>query len=76
MKISRIEISHHCLPLDPAFRAAWDTRPRTAFSATIVRVYTDDGLVGIGSGDLMLGFADFPAVGMTDLFAERVLARA
>jgi len=57
MKISRIEISHHRLPLDPAFHAAWDTRPRTAFNATIVRVYTDDGLVGIGTGDLMLGFA-------------------
>ena len=29
-----------------------------------------------GVTDLMLGFADFPAVGMTELFAERVLARA
>lgn len=29
-----------------------------------------------GVTDLMLGFADFPEVGMTELFAERVLARA
>ena len=29
-----------------------------------------------GVTDLMLGFADFPDVGMTELFAERVLARA
>jgi alkanesulfonate monooxygenase SsuD/methylene tetrahydromethanopterin reductase-like flavin-dependent oxidoreductase (luciferase family) len=27
-----------------------------------------------GATDLMLGFADFPATGMTELFAERVLA--
>jgi L-alanine-DL-glutamate epimerase-like enolase superfamily enzyme len=56
MKIARIDITHHRLPLDPPFRASWDTRPRTAFDATVVRVVTDDGLVGIGSGDLMLGF--------------------
>src|SRR3546814_10115703 len=46
----------HRLPLDPPFRASWDTRPRTAFDATVVRVVTDEGLVGIGSGDLMVGF--------------------
>jgi alkanesulfonate monooxygenase SsuD/methylene tetrahydromethanopterin reductase-like flavin-dependent oxidoreductase (luciferase family) len=28
---------------------------------------------GAGATDLMLGFADFPATGMTELFAERVL---
>jgi len=27
-----------------------------------------------GVTDLMLGFADFPATGMLELFAERVLA--
>ena len=27
-----------------------------------------------GATDLMLGFADFPATRMTELFAERVLA--
>ena len=57
MKIAGIEISHHRLPLDPPFQAAWDSQPRTRFDATIVRVRTDEGPVGIGSGDLMLGFA-------------------
>jgi L-alanine-DL-glutamate epimerase-like enolase superfamily enzyme len=57
MKISGIEITHHRLPLDPPFEAAWDTRPRTQFQATLVRVRTDEGAEGIGSGDLMLGFA-------------------
>ena len=56
MKIDRIEITRHRLPLDPPFRPSWDTRPRTAFEAAVVRVVTDEGLVGIGSGDLMLGF--------------------
>jgi L-alanine-DL-glutamate epimerase-like enolase superfamily enzyme len=57
MKITNIAVSHHRIPLDPPFHAAWDTRPRTSFQATVVRVETDEGLVGIGSGDLMLGFA-------------------
>ena len=57
--ITRIEISHHQLPLDPPFPAAWDTRPRTQFPATIVQVHDDAGHVGIGSGDAMYGFADF-----------------
>jgi L-alanine-DL-glutamate epimerase-like enolase superfamily enzyme len=57
--ITRIEISHHQLPLDPPFPAAWDTRPRTRFPVTIVRVHDDAGHVGIGSGDAMYGFADY-----------------
>jgi L-alanine-DL-glutamate epimerase-like enolase superfamily enzyme len=56
MKISSIAITHHRLPLEPPFHASWDTRPRTSFDATIVRVETDQGLVGIGSGDTMTGF--------------------
>ena len=56
MKISKISITHHRIPLDPPFNPSWDTRPRTAFTATIVRVETDTGLVGIGSGDEMVGF--------------------
>lgn len=56
MKITGIEISHHRLPLDPAFNPSWDFRPRTHFDATIVRVITDEGLTGIGSGDTMTGF--------------------
>lgn len=57
MKITGIEITHHRLPLDPPFHASWDTKPRTAFDATIVRVTTDEGVTGIGSGDTMAGFA-------------------
>ncbi len=56
-KIERIDITRHRLPLDPPFVASWDSRPRTHFDATIVRVTTDDGHVGVGSGDLMVGFA-------------------
>lgn len=57
MKITGIAISQHRIPLDPPFHAAWDSRPRTGFQSTVVRVETDAGLTGIGSGDLMLGFA-------------------
>lgn len=63
MKIAGIDISHHRLPLDPPLRASWDTRPRAHVDATLVRVTTDTGLVGVGSGDLMVGFA-----GHADLF--------
>ena len=47
------------LPLDPPFYAAWDPVPRRTFEATIVRVETDAGLTGIGSGDTMTGFDDY-----------------
>ena len=57
--IVRIDISHHRLPLDPPFPASWDTRPRTYFPATIVRVTDSDGRVGVGSGDAMYGFEDY-----------------
>ena len=57
MKITGIEITHHRLPLDPPFRPSWDFRPREKFDITIVRVKTDEGLEGIGSGDTMTGFA-------------------
>ena len=56
MKISSIEIYHYRLPLDPPFYAAWDPRPRTSYTATIVRVRAGD-YEGVGSGDAMLGFA-------------------
>ncbi len=58
-EIVAIEITHHQLPLDPAFPASWDPQPRTRFPATIVRVRDDQGCEGIGSGDVMYGFADF-----------------
>ncbi|WOF72974.1 mandelate racemase/muconate lactonizing enzyme family protein [Parvibaculaceae bacterium PLY_AMNH_Bact1] len=54
--IDRIAISHHRVQLTPPFRAAWDGRARHHFDATIVRVFDTDGRMGIGSGDLMLGF--------------------
>lgn len=56
MKIERIDITRHRLDLDPPFAASWDSRPRAAFEASIVRVVTDEGLVGIASGDSMAGF--------------------
>jgi L-alanine-DL-glutamate epimerase-like enolase superfamily enzyme len=55
-KITGIEITTHRLPLDPPFNASWDTQPRKHFDACIVRVHTDDGVTGIGSGDFMVGF--------------------
>lgn len=55
-KIASIQITHHRLPLTPPFNASWDSKPRTHFDATIVRVTTDTGVVGYGSGDLMIGF--------------------
>lgn len=66
MKITRITVEHRDVALDPPFPAAWDPRPRTHFTATLVRVETDAGLVGTGSGDLMLGLD-----GHEDLFIGR-----
>jgi len=56
-RIASIEVSQHRLKFSPPFHASWDTKPRVHFDATIVRVSTDTGLVGFGSGDLMVGFA-------------------
>lgn len=56
MKITAIEIKHYLLPLDPPFKAAWDPSPRKKFASTVVEVHTDEGITGIGSGDLMTGF--------------------
>ncbi len=73
MKITGITVTHHRLAFDPPFQASWDTRPRTHWDATIVRVETDAGLVGIGSGDSMLGFAghEHLFVGRDPLALER-----
>jgi L-alanine-DL-glutamate epimerase-like enolase superfamily enzyme len=73
MRISDITITHHVLPLDPPFRPSWDGRPRTGHPATIVRVSTDEGLTGIGSGDSMLGFAghEHLFIGQDPLALER-----
>ena len=59
MKITAIETQALRLPLDPPFHAAWDPTPRTRFDATIVRVRTDEGVVGIASGDAMTGIEDY-----------------
>ena len=58
-RISRIVVTQHQLPLEPPFPASWDPRPRTRFPATLVRVFDEDGRMGVGSGDVMLGFSDY-----------------
>ena len=58
-EIIEIEITHHQLVLDPPFPASWDPQPRTRFPSTIVRVRDAAGRVGVGSGDVMYGFADY-----------------
>jgi len=62
-RIRSIDITHHRLAFHPPFQASWDTKPRVHLDATLVRVTTNDGLVGYGSGDRMVGFA-----GHEDLF--------
>jgi D-galactarolactone cycloisomerase len=59
VKISAIQTIRLTVPLDPPFPAAWDPIPRTSFGMTLVRVETDEGVVGIGSGDTMDGFGAF-----------------
>src|SRR5258708_31771300 len=73
MKINETAITQHHLRFTPPFHASWDTQPRTQFTATIVRVHTDEGHVGIASGDLMVGFAghEHLFVGQDPLAIER-----
>lgn len=73
MKITAIEITQHQLALDPPFAPSWSSKPRTKFDATIVRVHTDGGPTGVGSGDYMLGFAGHESlfVGEDPLRLER-----
>jgi len=66
VKITAIRLDRMRLPLDPPFHAAWDPVPRRHFDATLVRVDTDEGVTGFGSGDTMDGFAAFE-----DLFIGR-----
>jgi L-alanine-DL-glutamate epimerase-like enolase superfamily enzyme len=51
VKITAIRPDRMRLPPDPPFRAAWDPVPRRHFDATLVRVETDEGITGFGSGD-------------------------
>lgn len=66
MRIARVERTRHRLDLSPPFPPTWDPRPRGSFEATLIRVETDEGQVGIGSGDDMPGFA-----GHEELFVGR-----
>jgi len=59
VKITAIRLDRLRLPLDPPFFAAWDPVPRRHFDATLVRVETDEGVTGYGSGDTMDGFESF-----------------
>ena len=59
MKITGIKLRRLRLPLDPPFHAAWDPVPRKHFDATVVRVETDEGVVGVASGDTMDGFEPY-----------------
>jgi L-alanine-DL-glutamate epimerase-like enolase superfamily enzyme len=59
LKITAIRLDRLRVPLAPPFEAAWDPDPRRSFDATIVRVETDEGLTGVGSGDTMAGFEEF-----------------
>ncbi|MEO6208248.1 MAG: mandelate racemase/muconate lactonizing enzyme family protein [Candidatus Limnocylindrales bacterium] len=59
MRITAIRLQRLRVPLDPPFPAAWDPVPRKVFPVTLVRVETDEGMVGIGSGDTMDGFEAF-----------------
>jgi L-alanine-DL-glutamate epimerase-like enolase superfamily enzyme len=72
-KIASIRITRHRLELSPAFNASWDSQPRRHFDATLVRVTTDTGLTGFGSGDLMVGFKGHESlfIGQDPLALER-----
>jgi L-alanine-DL-glutamate epimerase-like enolase superfamily enzyme len=59
VRITAVRLERLVVPLDPPFVAAWDPEPRRAFPVTLVRVETDDGVTGVGSGDTMDGFEPF-----------------
>jgi D-galactarolactone cycloisomerase len=73
VRITRIRLHRLRLPLDPPFHAAWDPVPRHSFEATLVLVETDEGFVGVGSGDTMDGFERWEHffVGEDPLLLER-----
>jgi D-galactarolactone cycloisomerase len=53
--IVELRVDHLELALDPPFHASWDPEPRTRFAATVVRITTDTGVVGVGGGDTLHG---------------------
>lgn len=58
-RIERIEVTHHALPLDPPFRAAWDSRPQPILPVSVVRMVSDRGAVGIGTGTSLEGIEKY-----------------
>jgi D-galactarolactone cycloisomerase len=62
VKITSIRLDRMRLLLEPPFFAAWDPQPRRHFDATLVRVQTDAGITGYGSGDTMAGFEPFASL--------------
>jgi len=62
VRIAAIRLDRMRLELDPPFYAAWDPVPRRYFDATLVRVETDEGVTGYGSGDTMDGFEPFESL--------------
>jgi L-alanine-DL-glutamate epimerase-like enolase superfamily enzyme len=69
--IDEIQITQYRIPLDPAFHASWDPQPRTSLTSTVVRVRSGDH-EGVGSGDLMVGFAGNESLFLgEDVFAIR-----
>lgn len=59
MRITSIELTRLCLPLEPPYAAAWDPTPRSSFPATLTAVRTDAGITGYGSGDSMDAFEQY-----------------
>ena len=56
MLIKDIQITRHKLEINPPFPSSWDPRPLTTWETTLVRVTAENGMVGISSGDAMIGF--------------------
>ena len=73
MRIERIRLVRLVRTLEPPFRAAWDPVPRARIEATLVVVETDEGVRGVGSGDVMDGFERYEHlfVGEDPLAIER-----
>ena len=58
MKITEIALERLRLPLNPPLHTvpAPEDEPRHEFETVLVRVHTDEGVTGVGSGDTMEGF--------------------
>ena len=56
MKITKVELKCYSMPMNPPFKGAWDKKPRTEQKAVICYIYCDNGMVGMGSGEYMVGF--------------------